>query len=199
MATSVVEAETCLSDFNIQLEMNEPEITPMQMTPTMMSVPSFEIAAVVNEKLLREQRQNDQELAAAASSLNMYVDEPPSYSIFVVGGLLGGGENGTNAPSAIANSVHIQLTEKTATSSPAADAGDCRGCQSKKNGFSNVDEFSRTVEQKIENRRAYADCVEDDCNSDEYLEMQAWRQFTSNTTMHGIKYVFEDRPFTMRR
>lgn len=31
------------------------------------------------------------------------------------------------------------------------------------------------------------------------IGMETWQEFTKNTSLHGIKYVFEENPFTARR
>jgi hypothetical protein len=182
MAASAGKINVGFESFDIQLEMREPECAS-SLTASKPTTDSIEGTAV-DEKLCKEQRREMVDQLAGGST-SQYADEPPSYSVFVIGG----GTPLDQRPDD--NKLGPAAKTKTVLHSTGVN---CRGCQAKKRIDRECDEDDR------KSCSDDTDAVTEQNNVDsELLEAKAWRQFTSNTTMHGIKYVFEDRPFTMRR
>jgi hypothetical protein len=182
-----------VDDLDIQLEVRGSGDASSQ-TAAKTTTTSIEVTAV-DDKLWKEQRHAMADEAAAATT-HQYVDEPPSYSVFVIGGgtPLGHGSGHTQCPE---ESRFGPAANKTKTALLSTGAG-CRGCQLKKQMAGSCDEED---EQRVDKKSSCANdpVIGQDYSDDSFLEIKAWKQFTSNTTMHGIKYVFEDRPFTLRR
>ena len=111
-----------------------------------------------------------------------YPDDPPSYSIFAISGT----EGFNSSPSSSSLPSFEETKTKTIKQRTVVVRQHSLPSPPREGEpvLSKKDEECGVCEKK---------------GKQDSLEMKSWRQFSKNTTMHGIKYVFDERPSRVRR